>query len=370
MTSHPPSVIVVGAGIIGASVTWHLAEKGATVTIVSPADGIGGTATPNSFAWINANRGNARHYYELRRRSMQRWRKLTDKVNGLSELVRWTGTVQWNHPETLASFLEEHTAWGYRVERVDTAEVAKIEPSLTGSALPPWAAHAADEGSVEPALAAEVLLKDAQARYGATLVETTVTAINMEDGRVTGVTTNETTLNADHVVIVTGLGSVQLCATAGITLPVYARPGLLAHSKPLEKRLLNGIVLSSGPHVRQTVAGRLVVGADFGGGGGGHLTDPEEQRQAGQVLIEEAKKLFREEDARLLELDFVTVGERPQPQDGLPIIDAAVLPGLAVAVMHSGVTLAAVVGDSLAKTIVKGEVDEALQAFSLRRFTD
>ncbi|TIQ62348.1 MAG: FAD-binding oxidoreductase, partial [Mesorhizobium sp.] len=47
-------VIVVGAGIIGASIAWHLAKAGAKVTIVADS-GAGGVATPNSFAWINAS---------------------------------------------------------------------------------------------------------------------------------------------------------------------------------------------------------------------------------------------------------------------------------------------------------------------------
>ncbi|TCU15825.1 FAD dependent oxidoreductase [Rhizobium sullae] len=49
-------VIVVGAGIIGASIAWHLAKADAAVTVI--AQETGGVATPNSFAWINASWGN------------------------------------------------------------------------------------------------------------------------------------------------------------------------------------------------------------------------------------------------------------------------------------------------------------------------
>ena len=44
-------VVVVGAGIIGASIAWHLTAAGARVTVVDAMEG-GGVATPNSFAWI------------------------------------------------------------------------------------------------------------------------------------------------------------------------------------------------------------------------------------------------------------------------------------------------------------------------------
>lgn len=44
-----PHVVVVGGGIIGSSIGWHLSHN-ASVTFV--AEDIGGTATPNSFAWL------------------------------------------------------------------------------------------------------------------------------------------------------------------------------------------------------------------------------------------------------------------------------------------------------------------------------
>lgn len=84
-----PRVVVVGAGIIGASLAWHLTRGGAHVTIV--ADDVGGTATPCSFAWLNASWNNPRFYYDLRLRSMARWKRLAEEVPGLQSLLRWEG---------------------------------------------------------------------------------------------------------------------------------------------------------------------------------------------------------------------------------------------------------------------------------------
>ena len=68
-------VLVVGAGIIGASVAWHLTNFDSEVTIID-ADDCGGLATRNSFAWINASWGNPAWYFHFRRRSMAGWREL------------------------------------------------------------------------------------------------------------------------------------------------------------------------------------------------------------------------------------------------------------------------------------------------------
>ena len=70
-----------------------------------------------------------------------------------------------------------------------------------------------------------------------------------------------------------------------------------------------------------------------------------------------------------LERDFYTVGYRPTPKDGFPIIggvDAA--PGLYLAVLHSGVTLAPLVGSLAAAETVSGDPDSQPAPFRLSRF--
>ena len=60
-----PSVVVVGAGIVGATIAYHLASAGSAVAIVErsqPASGV----TARSFAWINIVHGNSRAVARLR----------------------------------------------------------------------------------------------------------------------------------------------------------------------------------------------------------------------------------------------------------------------------------------------------------------
>ena len=47
-------IIVVGAGIVGALIGYHLARSGAKVTIIDASEA-GGLATRASWAWINAS---------------------------------------------------------------------------------------------------------------------------------------------------------------------------------------------------------------------------------------------------------------------------------------------------------------------------
>ncbi|MFD2056697.1 NAD(P)/FAD-dependent oxidoreductase [Mesorhizobium calcicola] len=349
-------VIVIGAGIIGASIAWHLAKAGARVTVIADS-AAGGVATPNSFAWINASWGNPEPYFRLRTRAMAQWSRL---ARDLPEIpLSWCGGLCWDlSAAAMETYTAEHSAWGYGIERVDRAGVARIEPNL--AELPDVALHVAEEGVAEPAAATRALLADAE-RRGARIISSTVTALVQTGAKITGVDTSHGLIATDEVVIAAGVGSPEIAATAGINLPIETPLGLIVHSRP-SRKLLNGLVLAERLHMRQTAEGRIIAGSDFGG------ADPGMDAEA------TARELFVALKASLhggdeLELDFHTVGYRPTPIDGFPIIGRAEgTDGLYVAVMHSGITLAPAVGLFAAKEILEAKRDPLLAPYGLSRF--
>ncbi|RWE98851.1 FAD-dependent oxidoreductase, partial [Mesorhizobium sp.] len=200
--SAAKQVIVVGAGIIGASVAWHLAKAGANVTVVADS-GAGGVATPNSFSWINASWGNPEPYFRLRTRSMAEWTRLAHDVPGIP--LEWCGGLCWDLPPAeLEAYAVEHSAWGYGIERVDRMGAERIEPNLTK--LPDFALHVAEEGVAEPVAATQALLVDAEQRGLRVMGGTAVTALVQTNGRITGVDLSGGRIAADEVVIAAGAG--------------------------------------------------------------------------------------------------------------------------------------------------------------------
>lgn len=349
-------VIVIGAGIIGASIAWHLAKAGARVTVIADSD-TGGVATPNSFAWINASWGNPEPYFRLRTRAMAEWTRLANDVPAIP--LAWCGGLCWDMPTAeLEAYAIKHSAWGYGMARVDRTGAARIEPNLIE--LPDFALHVAGEGVAEPVAATRALLADAE-RHGARVMAGTVTALIVTSGKITGVDTSHGQIAADEMVVAAGVGSPDIAATAGIKLPIETPPGLIVHSRPY-RRLLNGLVLAERLHMRQTAEGRIIAGSDFGG------ADPGMDAEAtARQLFAAMKAMLRGGDG--LELDFHTVGYRPTPIDGFPIIGRAEgMDGLYVAVMHSGITLAPAVGLFAAREILDGERDPLLQPYGLSRF--
>ncbi|AZO26264.1 FAD-binding oxidoreductase [Mesorhizobium sp. M1B.F.Ca.ET.045.04.1.1] len=349
-------VIVIGAGIIGASIAWHLTKAGARVTIVF-GSGAGGVATPNSFAWINASWGNPETYFRLRIRAMAEWERLAKDLPGLP--LAWCGGLCWDQPaDRLEAYAAEHSSWGYGIERIGAMQAARIEPNL--AELPEFALYVAEEGVAEPVATARALLADAE-RRGARIVNATVDRLALSNGQVMGVVVSGETIAADEVVIAAGAGSPEIAATAGIRIPIETPPGLIVHSRSY-KKLLNGLVLADKLHMRQTAEGRIIAGSDFGGG------DPGENPEAtARALFEATKAMLRDADG--LEFDFHTVGYRPTPADGFPIVSRADgVGGLYVAVTHSGITLAPAVGLFAAREILDGERDALLAPYALSRF--
>lgn len=352
-----PQIVVVGAGIIGASIAWHLAVAGARVTIVEAGEA-GGVATPNSFAWINASAGNPEPYFRLRIRAMAEWRRLAAAVPAVP--LAWTGGLCWDQaPAELDAYAREHGAWGYGVRRVDRAEAARIEPNLANP--PDFALHVAEEGAVEPLAATRALLEDAERRGARLLPRSAVTALAQRSGAVVGIETATGPIAADEVVLAAGAGTPALAATAGIRLPLTTPPGLLVHSRP-HGPLLAGLVLAPELHMRQTADGRIVAATDFGGSDPGTNADAE-----ARAVFASARAMLRGADA--LTLDFHTTGYRPVPADGFPVIGRTNgRAGLYVAVMHSGITLAPAVGLFAAEEILGRRRDVLLAPYGLERF--
>ncbi|MDA7948511.1 MAG: FAD-binding oxidoreductase, partial [Hyphomicrobiaceae bacterium] len=216
MTGSGPSVAVIGAGIIGASIAWHLTRGGANVRIIEAA-GPGGVATPNSFSWINSNFSFARSYFELRHYSMGEWRRMHGELPKLP--VSLSGSIYLPAADLdLEEFVARNAAWGYRIDLIGAREVEELEPHLTLEVG--VAAHAHDEGAAEAEEVAR-LLTQAAVEEGAELLQgAPVETLACADDRVTGVRVGGELIEADEVVVAAGAATPDLVAETGYVAPV------------------------------------------------------------------------------------------------------------------------------------------------------
>ena len=346
-------VIIVGSGIIGASIAFHLAKAGAHVSVIEAGE-TGGIATRTSWAWINASWGNPEPYFRLRMRSIAEWRRLEKEIPGLA--VNWCGGLIWDlGPAELEAYAGERRDWGHPIRKVSREEILAIEPNL--KTVPDFGYHVAGEAMLEPLAAAQALLDAARVLGAEVLADTPVKWLAEEHGRVVGVMTDVGVIHADETVVAAGAATAQLLDSVGLTLKMNAPAGLLSHSKPAPK-LLNGLVMTPGLHLRQTAEGRIVAGTDFAG------ADPDGDSE-GLALDLQARVEGMVKGAEGLGLDFFTVGHRPTPADGFPAIGRPHRrSGLYLAVTHSGITLAPALGLFAAADILTGARDPLISSFS------
>ncbi len=350
-------VVVVGAGIIGASIAYHLSELGVKVTVL---DGYGPAshATRGNFAWINASWAKQpRSYHSFNQKGVSGWGELSSKLMiPLSSI----GSLEWfadaDRQTQLAEQIREQADWGEAASMIEATELAGLEENVAFGDIT-TAALSGNDRALDPVFATEQLLAAVEAK-GA-LIDSPNTALSYENGVLK---TEAGPIACDHVVIATGADNDAPQNLAGLSIPQRSTPGLIAISEPLPK-LIDHIIVAPGVHIHQRADGRVVIGEQDG------APDTHGERLKNrpidfpQMSFEDHHKYFMQEKAGEFlpalydaTIEDIYIGWRPLPLDGHPVLGFAPnKPNVSIAITHSGVTLAPVIGQLMAEMIFNGK---------------
>lgn len=375
-----PHVVVVGAGILGASISVHLTELGAQVTMVD--GGVPGMgATRVSYAWLNAYGKTPFHYHDINRRSIDSWPRFArglERCSGQNVDLTWGGELRWAVTEVGAEELVNRSKvlqqWGYPNHILDAAEVKSIEPELRTNGLI-VASYSTIDGHVDTMQVVQAALAVVENRGGEVVKEMPVTGVtlaNAEDGkRVTSVQIKGGAIECDYVVLAGGKDTHRLAQMADVDLPQHDTFGCTIVTEPLPK-LFKTVAAFHSPqdtepmaNFRQFSDGTVMIQSrsldnEYGGDRG------EADEEIDQIMMDAAGILPALENAKVKE---VRRGRRPIPKDGEPIVGfVAADSNLYVITTHSGVTLAPLLGELAALEIVNQVDVDLLSTFRLRRF--
>ena len=345
--------IVMGGGVIGLSLALGLRRRGFDILVVEK--GEPGREASHAAAGMLAacDPGNPPALRELACASLRLYREFVHQLedeSGLSPDLRMDGIL------FLGRDGEQYPC--APLGRPEARQIRELEPALAtdrGGVL-------VEGGSVDPRALVAALLKAAKHRGVDLASGSAVCAVEVTDGKASGVKTAKTTFRAPAVVNCAGAWAGQIDGVRPApTRPVKGQ--MLAVVAP-RRDLLRHVIDAPGAYLVPRSDGRVLVGATVEECGFDKRVEAEavqRLRQAAIALVPELKQ------ARLLE---GWAGLRPGTPDALPVLGRGDIEGYFLATGHfrNGILLAPVTAAVMAEVMcgVRPEID--ISPFSPARF--
>lgn len=369
-------VIVIGAGIVGATVVYRLAQAGAKVTCVDPR-GVGAGTSSVSYGWVNAcEKLNSRSYFDLNMAGRAAHLRLLEEFddpdwNPRPGIVQWTGSsAEAGGIETAPAEerLQKLLDWGYPATLIGGDELRRLEPDISAQAYDgsPIILFPED-GWCHGASCAGCVAGAARFRLGAELVRSQVVRIVLQGGRCRGVVLEDgASLEADVVVNCAGRWFNDVIDDPELQIPLAPTAGFIAFTSPVGLQLRRGL-RSPKVNLRPDGGGRIMLRA--------FDLDEAVDREGGRAdTVALGNELLNRAQAVLPALATARVeatrtAVRPCPADGYSAVGP--IPGIEgfyAAVTHSGITLGPYIAEAATDELLRGKVRPELEEFRPSRF--
>ena len=363
-------VIVLGAGVIGASIAYHLALRGAGVTLVDA------TATPAapSASWASAGglRSQGRHaaVHPLTRKAAARWATLDQELDVNLEIKRGGHLHLAENDEearTVEARVAADRAGGVAIELVQGQRLREIVPGLASSAIA--GAWTPGDGQANPVLTARAFAAAAR-RHGARWRGGAHLVPHVTAGRVTAlIGANGERLDADQVVLATGAWSVRLLRDLGVAVPLRWRALQMLSSNVAASSLVPTLTaVGRNLSLKQTPDRRYMVGGSWtlDDAGDAPSATPEPALIAPQWIGAVGLLPVLHD----LSVERTWAGAEAQTIDALPLIGMSAIQGLYLATGFSnhGFQISPEVGALVANHLAGDGA--SLEAFRPMRFGD
>jgi sarcosine oxidase, subunit beta len=368
-------IVILGAGVIGASIAFHLAKRKAGKIVVVDKSHVGQGGSGRSSALIRM------HYsyppeVQLALVSLRMFEHWADEVGGEGDF-RKTGFVRIVHPgegERLKQNVEMQSKLGVNVKLIDRVDLKQLEPDWAVDEVE-LAAYEPDSGYGDGAGVANDFL--ARARdLGVTYLSKTESSLRIENGRIRGISSSQGEISAPVVVAATGPWTRPLFQKSGLDLPIeteFHQVAILKNAPDMKGGGCACIDSVSATYFRSDAHDKFLIGDFYGQRG----ADPDNfpQRAADHELEEIIERASR----RVPKLENAEVmrgvtGVYDMTPDSRPLLgEIPGVSGLHVSAGFSGMgfKISPAIGLVMSELLLDGQgktVD--ISSFSPTRFTE
>jgi sarcosine oxidase subunit beta len=222
MSQATASVVIVGAGVMGASIAYHLAARGCTDVLILEKEltEISGT-TARSVAGVR-HQFSSEVNVRLSLYSIERIKHFTEEIGGHADLHQHGYLFLIDDPATWQEYqrnAEMQRRLGARVETLTPEEATRFIPQTRLDGLL-GATYGPDDGHCDAHGIALGYLNRARELGARLLRATSATGFRIEEGRVTAVLAPDGPIGCEIVVNAAGPYAGEVAALAGLDVPV------------------------------------------------------------------------------------------------------------------------------------------------------
>ena len=243
-----PQVAVVGAGVIGLSIAYHLALQGFSRIVVYEKDAVGSGASGIAPGGVRRQWSTPANC-AMSEESLRFYRRISETLEPeTTPVFRECGYLFLAHSEAALEDLEANVEVQnrFRVPSriVQPDELAEILPALRTDTVV-GASYCPEDGYFDDPWGVVFAFAQAARRLGVTIKAAEVIELRPSGDGWELHLVDESVALSERVIVAAGTDSAALVRTLGIELPIEAEPRYLFYSNPVHERICDPLVVSN-----------------------------------------------------------------------------------------------------------------------------
>jgi len=381
LKQNSPHIVIIGGGVIGTSIAYHLAKLDARVTLIEKNDlASGSSGACDGLVFMQSKKPGI--HLSLAMESLKQFEALQKELPTNIEFKKIGGMViieTESEYRAMEKFTSEQQAIGLDVRLLEQSQAIEKEPFLSpniiGTTFSPL------DAQVNPINLTLGFALAAKKNHARIINHAKVLGICTKSNHVTGVATTKGNFNADIVVNAAGSMAGLISDMVGISMPVQPRRGQIVVTNA-GKNVLSHCLISAkyiAAKYDPSLADKTGQGISMEQADNGNLLLGSTREFVGfdkKNTMSGILKIIRQTAAVLPVLENFQVirafaGLRPYTPDGFPILGPVnSLNGFFMAAGHEGdgIALSPVTGHLMARMLLGFKTHIHLDAFSPERF--